>query len=128
MAEHARLISLREPAVGNIIGFIDGVGIPVQCSDDVLEQNAMYNGYYHDTMCNNVFAFSQQERSSSPQSTIQDRGMTLRWHTNLFKLLLNVAICMHFALTKDFRDPVPCTTNSLVQFLRSHGENSPQTW
>jgi hypothetical protein len=58
MAEYARLISLREPAVGNIIGFIDGVSIPVQCSDDVLEQNAMYNGYYHDTMCNNVFAFA----------------------------------------------------------------------
>ena len=35
MAEYARLISLRELAVGNIIGFIDGVSTPVQCSDDV---------------------------------------------------------------------------------------------
>ena len=49
MAEYANLIALREPAV-------DGVCIPVQCSDDV--SNKMYNGYCHDTMCNNVFAFS----------------------------------------------------------------------
>jgi hypothetical protein len=35
MAEYARLISLKEPAVSNIIGFIDGVSTPVQCSDDV---------------------------------------------------------------------------------------------
>ena len=34
----------------------------LKCYDDVFEQNAMYNEYYHDTMCNNVFAFSPKGR------------------------------------------------------------------
>ena len=34
------------------------MSLPVQCSDDDHEQSVMYNGYYHDTMTNNVLAFS----------------------------------------------------------------------
>jgi hypothetical protein len=55
--QYAEMIRVREPLVNDVIGFIDGVSIPVQCSDEESEQNAMYNGYHCDTMCNNVFLF-----------------------------------------------------------------------
>jgi hypothetical protein len=57
MAAWAALVQAREPSVNNNCGFVDGVKLPVQCSDDEVEQNAAYCGYHHDTMCNNVFAF-----------------------------------------------------------------------
>ena len=42
----------------DVIGFMDGVSLPVECTDKQLEQNAMYCGYSCDTsMVNNVLAF-----------------------------------------------------------------------
>ena len=46
--------------IDNVIGFVDGLSLPIQCSDDAYTQNAAYNGYSHDTCCNNVFAFSPE--------------------------------------------------------------------
>ena len=48
MAEYAkRLEANHEPTVANITGFVNGVSIPVQCSDDPLAQAAIFN---HDTI------------------------------------------------------------------------------
>lgn len=58
MRTFADMVQLREPMVNNVIGFVDGLSLAVQCSDSVLRQNAAYNGYSHDTCCTNVFAFS----------------------------------------------------------------------
>ena len=58
MAEFAAMVQVREPMVDNVIGFVDGLSLPIQCSDDEYMQNAAYNGYSHDTCCNNVFAFT----------------------------------------------------------------------
>jgi hypothetical protein len=58
MVDYARIIQHRERHVHNVIGFVDGLSIPVQCSDDKYEQSAAYNKYHRDTMCNNVFAFA----------------------------------------------------------------------
>ena len=55
--EDALVVSLREPQVDNIIGFVDGVAIPIMCSSDEEEQATYYNGHMKDTVCNNVFAF-----------------------------------------------------------------------
>jgi hypothetical protein len=33
MAEYAHLVTLREPTITNVIGFVDGLSIPVQCSE-----------------------------------------------------------------------------------------------
>ena len=60
MGHFARMVESREPMVKNVIGFVDGVSVPVQCSDNEILQNAAYCGYSHDTMCNNVFAFSPE--------------------------------------------------------------------
>ena len=48
MEDYSQLIQQREPTVTNVIGFIDGLSIPVECSGDVEEQAKFYNGYHHD--------------------------------------------------------------------------------
>jgi hypothetical protein len=58
MARLAAITNRREPAVTNVIGFVDGLAIPVQCSDDPADQNAHYSGHHKDTYCNNVLAFA----------------------------------------------------------------------
>jgi len=58
MAEYSEIIRAREPRVRDVIGFVDGVAIPVQCNSSEICQSIDYNGYRHDTVCNNVFAFS----------------------------------------------------------------------
>jgi hypothetical protein len=57
-AQYAAMVEAREPSVTNCIGFIDGCSISTQCSDEPDAQSSHYNGYYHDTAVNNVFAFA----------------------------------------------------------------------
>ena len=57
MTEYAAMVRLREPLVNDIIGFMEGVTFPAECSDDRIIQNLMYCGYDCDTMVNNVFAY-----------------------------------------------------------------------
>jgi hypothetical protein len=58
MTRYAELVRRREPSVRGVIGFLDGLSLPTQCSSEEDEQNAFYNGYYHDTAVNNIFLFS----------------------------------------------------------------------
>lgn len=53
----AAMISRREPTVRDVVGFMDGLSVPCECSSDPLIQNAFYNGYHSDTMVNNVLVF-----------------------------------------------------------------------
>jgi len=57
MRQFARMVQAREPLVDDVIGFMDGVSIPSECTDERFEQNAFYCGYDCDTMVNNVFAY-----------------------------------------------------------------------
>ena len=57
MREFADMIQEREPLVSDIIGFMDGVSFPAECTDERVEQNSYYCGYDCDTMVNNVFAY-----------------------------------------------------------------------
>ena len=56
-ANFARMIQLREPAVDDVIGFMDGLALTSECSSEEIVQNAMYNGYHSDTMVNNIFVY-----------------------------------------------------------------------
>jgi len=51
------MINAREPLVDDVIGFMDGVSLPTECTSEELEQNAMYDGYTCDTAVNNVLAY-----------------------------------------------------------------------
>ena len=57
MQRFAEMISLREPTIANVIGFMDGLGLATEMTDERLEQNAYYCGYDCDTMINNVLVF-----------------------------------------------------------------------
>ncbi len=38
------MISVQEPTVNNIIGFMDGLGLETECTDERIMQNAYYCG------------------------------------------------------------------------------------
>ena len=57
MREYATMVQAREPSVDDVIGFMDGVSLSSECTDERVEQNAFYCGYDSDTMVNNIFAY-----------------------------------------------------------------------
>ena len=56
MQQFAEMISIREPTISNVIGFMDGLGLATEVTDKRIQQNAYYCGY-DDTMVNNVSVF-----------------------------------------------------------------------
>ncbi len=54
MQRFAEMISLHEPTISNIIGFMDGLGLAMETTDERIQQNAYYCGYDCDTMVNNI--------------------------------------------------------------------------
>ena len=58
LIEWAALVHHRGRRVSNVAGFVDGLALHVQCNDNIVEQISAYNGYHHDTTCNNVLAFA----------------------------------------------------------------------
>jgi hypothetical protein len=55
---YADLVAAREPRVTNVIGFLDGVAIPIKCS---FEDNQRYHSSYHaGTFVNNILLFSPE--------------------------------------------------------------------
>lgn len=107
---------MREPTVNNVIGFVDGLSVPVQCSDDILLQNAAYNDYSHDTSCNNVCAFSPNGKIiycayNYPES----------WHdSTVAQDLINIVVSQigTYALCVDQNALVIYMTDLLVQCPR----------
>ncbi len=57
MQMFAEMIRLREQTISNIIGFMDGLGLAMEMTDERIQQNAYYCGYDHNTMINNVLVF-----------------------------------------------------------------------
>lgn len=52
------LIQARHPLLHGAFGFIDGLNLAVQVSDDGEIENATYNGWLHDHFISNVLVFS----------------------------------------------------------------------
>jgi hypothetical protein len=57
MQMFAEMIRLREPTISNVIGFMDGLGLVMEMTDEMIQQNAYYCGYDCNTMINNVLVF-----------------------------------------------------------------------
>jgi hypothetical protein len=57
MRELANMIKIREPMVGDIMGFMDSISFLAECTDKRVKQNAMYCSYKCNTMVNNVFTY-----------------------------------------------------------------------
>ncbi len=43
--------------MNKVIGFMDGLGLTTECTDEKIMQNAYYCGYDYNTMVNNVLVF-----------------------------------------------------------------------
>ena len=72
----ADLVNRIAPKVNDVIGFTDGVSLPIS---DPISQATNYNGYHHDTMINNVFLASlRQVKLYFLALIFQDRGMILK--------------------------------------------------
>lgn len=52
------LIQAQHPLLHGAFGFIDGLNLAVQVSDDGEIENATYNGWLHDHFISNVLVFS----------------------------------------------------------------------
>jgi hypothetical protein len=57
MQPFSEMIINHEPAVDDVIGFMDGVSLALECTSDRVTQNVFYSGYDCNTMVNNVFAY-----------------------------------------------------------------------
>jgi hypothetical protein len=57
MWEYAAMVQWREPLMSNIIGFMDVISFPAECTDDHIIQNSMHCGYNYNTMVNNMFDY-----------------------------------------------------------------------
>ena len=114
---YASLIARREPAIQNCIGFVDGLSIPVQCCDEVIEQNKNYNGYRHDTHINNVLAFA-------PTGKIIYAALNYpgSWHdSQVAEGLVDIVIATIGAFcmwTKDFLEVESSSRNLLDRYRR----------
>ncbi len=51
------MIRLRESTILNIIGFMDGLGLATEMTDERIQQNAYYCGYNCDTMVISILIF-----------------------------------------------------------------------
>jgi hypothetical protein len=60
MREYADMVQLQEPKVDNIIGFMDGVSLFCECTDERIVQNAFYCGYDCDTTVNKYISSMQE--------------------------------------------------------------------
>jgi hypothetical protein len=57
MQMFAEMIRLREPTISNVIGFMDGLGLVMEMTDERIQQKAYYCGYDCDIMINIVLVF-----------------------------------------------------------------------
>jgi hypothetical protein len=57
MAYFAQLIQSQEPRMDDVIGFMDGLALTLECTLKDIEQNAMYSSFHSDTMLNNNFVY-----------------------------------------------------------------------
>ena len=110
----ADLVHRREPNVLDVIGFTDGLSLPIQCASDPISQATNYNGYHHDTMINNVFCFSPTGKIIF--ACINFPGS---WHDSQVSLSLisKVVRNLKFALIKCSHVQVIFSTNLWVHYL-----------
>ena len=98
MREYAAMVQAREPLVDDIIGFMDGVSFPAECTDDRIDQNAMYCGYDCDTMVNNVFAYGPDGKvffaAINFPGSWADGSLTARFLNQMKRRMLTYKICV----------------------------------
>jgi len=62
MPQFAEMISIREPTISSVIGFMDELGLAMEMTDKRIQQNAYYCGHDCDTMVKNVLVFGPDRK------------------------------------------------------------------
>ncbi len=113
MREYANMVQMRESMVDDIIGFMDGVSFPAECTDDRVKQNAMYCGYDCDTMVNSVFAYGPDGKVFFLQLTFPEVVQMEVWrHISCIIWKVRLATII-YASTRDF----PKAVRHMVRLL-----------
>ena len=98
MQQFAEMVQRRAPIVSDVIGFMDGVSIPSECTDERVEQNAFYCGYDCDTMVNNVFAYGPDGKvffaAINFPGSWADGALTARFFPALKRKIGDYKICV----------------------------------
>ena len=98
MREFADMVQEREPLAHDVIGFMDGVSLSAECTDERVEQNAFYCGYDCDTMLNNVFAYGPDGKvffaAINFPGSWADGSLTARFLANLKPKIGRYKICV----------------------------------
>ena len=98
MQQFAAMVQAREPSVPDVIGFMDGVSLTSECTDDRLTQNAYYCGYSCDTMVNNVLAYGPDGKvffcAINYPGSWADGSLSLRFLHHIKKRIGEYKICV----------------------------------
>ena len=98
MQQFASMIEAREPSVSDVIGFMDGLSLSSQCTDERNIQNAYYCGYDCDTMVNNVFAYGPDGKvffcAINFPGSWADGSLTARFLQHIKKRIGDYKICV----------------------------------
>lgn len=98
MQHFAEMISIREPTISNVIGFMDGLGLATEMTDKRIEQNAYYCGYDCDTMVNNVLVFGPDGKvffcAINYPGSWSDGTLTTRFFSHIKDRIGDYKICV----------------------------------
>jgi hypothetical protein len=98
MREYTNMVQMREPMVDDIVGFMDSVSFPAECTDYCFKQNAIYCGYDCDTMVNNVFAYGPDWKvffaAINFPGSWADGSLTARFMHHMKSKIGNFKICI----------------------------------
>ena len=98
MQQFASMIESREPSVSDVIGFMDGVSLTSECTDERTTQNAYYCGYSCDTMVNNIFAYGPDGKvffcAINYPGSWADGSVTARFFHHIKKRIGEYKICV----------------------------------
>jgi hypothetical protein len=96
--QFALMIESRKPSVRNVIGFMDGVLLMSECTDERLTQNALYCCYSCYTMVNNVFVHGPDGKvffcAINYPGSWADGSLTARFLHHIKKRIGEYKICV----------------------------------
>jgi hypothetical protein len=129
MQQFAEMISIRKPTITNVIGFMDGLGLATECTEERIQQNAYYCGYQCDTMVNNVLVFGLDGKvffcAINYPGSWADGSLTACFFSNIKGKIRDYKICVNQGFPRSgdatgiLVGPIPersaCRMHSLVR-------------
>jgi hypothetical protein len=103
-----RLVMNRCPEAYDVIGFIDGLSLEIQCPSDVHTQELYYNGWHHNhnTCVNNVLFFSPEGKilaaNYNHPGSAHDVEVSRMMLNEIVRTLSNYKVCVDKGFPRDY--------------------------